>query len=52
MPAFFTADHAEALNGKVYLNGGFWNRLNYPQHPAVIPTMALVAVVSVQLPFQ
>ena len=45
--AFFAADHAEALNGKVYMNGGFWNRLNYPQYPAVVPTMALVAVVNV-----
>ncbi len=45
--AFFAADHAEAVNGKVYLNGGFWNRLNYPQYPAVAGPLSLVAVISV-----
>ena len=45
--AFFVADHAEAVNGKVYVNGGFWNRLNFVEYPALVPTMALVAVVSV-----
>ena len=45
--AFFPADHAEAVNGKVYLNGGFWNRLNFPEYPAVIGTMALIAVIHV-----
>ncbi|OBI31100.1 hypothetical protein A5711_21635 [Mycobacterium sp. E2238] len=33
--AFFTADHAAVENGKVYLNGGFWNRLAFPSYPAV-----------------
>ena len=47
--ALFAADHAEAVNGKVYVNGGFWNRLSYPQYPAVVATMSLVAVV--EIPF-
>jgi hypothetical protein len=33
--AFFTADHAASENGKMYVNGGFWNRLNFPSYPAV-----------------
>lgn len=45
--AFFVADHADAANGKVYVNGGFWNKLSYPQYPAVVATMSLVAVVRV-----
>lgn len=47
--AFFASDHAEALNGKVYINGGFWNRLTYAQYPAVVPAMSVVAVI--QVPF-
>jgi len=45
--SFFAADHAEAVNGKVYMNGGFWNRLRFPTYPAVIPSLALVAVIEV-----
>lgn len=33
--AFFTADHAAVENGKLYVNGGFWNRLGLPSFPAV-----------------
>src|SRR6266542_4390598 len=47
--AFFAADHAVAVEGKVYVNGGFWNRLNFPSFPQVLPSMALVVVV--QVPF-
>ena len=45
--AFFASDHAEAINGKLYVNGGFWTRLNYPQYPAVAGPLALVAVIKV-----
>lgn len=48
--AFFAADHADAVNGKVYVNGGFWNKLSYPQYPAVVATMSLVAVI--RIPFR
>lgn len=45
--AFFPADHAEVVNGKLYMNGGFWGRLNFPLFPQVLPPMALVAVLEV-----
>jgi uncharacterized protein DUF6941 len=46
---FFPADHAAAENGKVYANGAYWGTLHFPAFPAVLPAMALVAVV--QQPF-
>lgn len=45
--AFFAADHADTVNGKVYVNGGFWNVLRFPTYPAIVPSMALVAVLEV-----
>jgi hypothetical protein len=45
--AFFAADHAEAVNGKVYVNGGFWNRWRGTSYPQVFPPLALVAVLDV-----
>jgi hypothetical protein len=45
--AFFSADHAEAVNGKVYVNGGFWNRWRGTSYPQVFPSLALVAVLDV-----
>ncbi|MGO9078768.1 MAG: DUF6941 family protein [Streptosporangiaceae bacterium] len=33
--AFFTADHAVVESGKLYVNGGFWSRLNFPSFPMV-----------------
>src|SRR5919112_144842 len=44
--ALFTADHAAVENGKVYVNGGFWNILNQPSFPADV-SFALVAVIKV-----
>ena len=44
--AFFPADHAESLNAKVYVHGGFWNRLNFPSFPQTL-NLTLVAVVEV-----
>lgn len=32
--AFFLADHAAAENGKLYVNGGFWNQVASPGYPA------------------
>jgi hypothetical protein len=46
---FFPADHAAAESGKVYASGAYWSTLHFPSFPAVLPTMALVAVV--QQPF-
>ena len=45
--AFFAADHAQAVGGKVYVNGGFWNRLRFPTYPSIVPSLALVAVLEV-----
>ncbi|MHB1592748.1 MAG: DUF6941 family protein [Streptosporangiaceae bacterium] len=33
--AFFLADHAAVENGKLYVNGGFWNQVGSPSYPAV-----------------
>lgn len=33
--AFFLADHASVESGKVYANGAFWNRLNFPTYHKV-----------------
>ncbi len=44
--ALFTADHASVENGKVYVNGGFWDILNQPSYPAQV-SVSLVAVIKV-----
>ena len=33
--AFFLADHAVVENGKLYVNGGFWNQVYSPAYPVV-----------------
>jgi hypothetical protein len=47
---FFPADHASAESGKIYANGAYWNVLRFPEFPAILPAMALVAVL--RQPFQ
>lgn len=44
--ALFTADHAAVENGKVYVNGGFWDILSQPSFPAQV-SVSLVAVIKV-----
>jgi hypothetical protein len=44
--ALFTADHAVVENGKVYVNGGFWDILNQPSYPADV-SFSLVVVIKV-----
>jgi uncharacterized protein YcnI len=44
--AFFLADHATVENGKVFVNGGFWDRLQVPSFPAAV-NFSIVAVVVV-----
>src|SRR3712207_5970617 len=44
--ALFTADHAAVENGKLYVNGGFWDILRQPSYPAQV-AMSLVAVILV-----
>jgi hypothetical protein len=41
--AFFTADHAAVVDGKAYINGAFFNRINQPAYPAQI-SIAIVAL--------
>lgn len=45
--AFFPADHASVVEGKLYVNGGIWDRLNFPAYPQLVPPVSLVAVVRV-----
>lgn len=45
--AFFCADHAALADGKLYVNGGFWDRLNFPVYPQVLASMTVVAVLEV-----
>ncbi len=44
--AFFLADHAAVESGKVYVNGGFFNRLQFPTFPATV-SIGVVAVLHV-----
>jgi hypothetical protein len=44
--AFFAADHAAVENSKVYVNGGFFDRIYQPAYPAQI-SIAMVAVLEV-----
>ena len=44
--ALFTADHAAVENGKVYVNGGFWDVITQPSYPAQV-SISLVAIIKV-----
>jgi hypothetical protein len=44
--ALFTADHAAVENGKVYVNGGFWDTIFQPSYPAQV-SVSLVAIIKV-----
>lgn len=44
--AFFLADHAAVENGKVYVNGGFWNQMQFPAFPAAA-SFSVVGVINV-----
>jgi hypothetical protein len=46
---FFPADFAVVESGKVYASGAYWSMLQFPAFPAVLPTMALVAII--EIPF-
>jgi hypothetical protein len=41
--AFFTADHVDAVGGKLYVNGGFFDRLRFPAYPAIAPMLGIGA---------
>ncbi|HET9896042.1 MAG TPA: hypothetical protein VFQ44_14030 [Streptosporangiaceae bacterium] len=44
--AFFLADHAVVENGKLYVNGGFWNQLYSSAYP-VARTFGVAAVLHI-----
>jgi hypothetical protein len=44
---FFPADYATVESGKVYASGAFWSLLRFPEFPAVLPAVSLVAVIRV-----
>lgn len=45
--AFFIADHAEAVRGKLYVTGGCWNTLTVPEFPAKHGHLSLAVALSV-----
>jgi len=44
--AFFLADHANVENGKVYVNGGFFNQMQFATFPAAA-NFSVVGVINV-----
>jgi hypothetical protein len=44
--AFFLADHVVVENGKLYVNGGFWNQVHSPGYP-VSKAFGIAAVLHV-----
>jgi hypothetical protein len=47
LQAFLTADHAAVVEGKLYVNGGCWNGLNFPTFPHPLPPGTIVVVIEV-----
>jgi len=50
LTTFMLADHAEAVNGKLYVTGGCWNSIVVPQFPVVHPHFTVAA--SLHVPWQ
>jgi hypothetical protein len=47
LTTFLLADHAEAVNGKLYVTGGCWNAITVSQLPAVHPHFTVAAALNV-----
>lgn len=47
LSAFFVADHAEAIGGKIYANGACWDTLTVGQLPVQHPHMSVAAALRV-----
>lgn len=47
LQAFFMADHAESVNGKLYVVGGCWNVIFAQTFPVMHPHMSLAASILV-----
>jgi hypothetical protein len=41
--SFFAADHVAPVEGKLYINGGFFNMLRFPSYPAIVQTLGIGA---------
>lgn len=49
LQAFFLADHAEAVNGKLYVTGGCWNRITATKLP--VPHGHLSVAIAINVPW-
>jgi hypothetical protein len=47
LTTFMLADHAEAVNGKLYVTGGCWNSVTVAQVPAIHPHFTVAAALHV-----
>jgi hypothetical protein len=47
LTTFLLADHAEAVNGKLYVTGGCWNQITVSQLPAMHPHLTVAAALHV-----
>ncbi len=47
LTTFLLADHAEAVNGKLYVTGGCWNTITVAQLPATHPHLTVAAALHV-----
>lgn len=47
LSTFLLADHAEAVNGKLYVLGGAWNRIAASQFPVAHNHLSVAAVIHV-----
>lgn len=47
LSTFLLADHAEAVNGKLYVVGGAWNRISTSSFPATHNHLSVAAVIHV-----
>lgn len=47
LAAFFLADHAEAVNGKLYVVGGCWDNVNVSALPATHPHLSVCTALQV-----
>jgi hypothetical protein len=50
LTTFMLADHAEAVNGKLYVTGGCWNAITVAQLPTTYPHFTVAA--ALQVPWQ
>jgi hypothetical protein len=47
LTTFMLADHAEAVNGKLYVTGGCWNSVTVAQVPAIHPHFTVAGALHV-----